>query len=110
VSALKFTRRPFELSASFRGSAHEQLIEDLQFKFGNNNLRGWLRHIDQDVPAIKIALTSSHFNLDELRVRNPAEDEARATMAGNERLFPLIRCRLRCSIPSTPSSAFRSMI
>lgn len=87
VGTWRFTDQPFKLSASLKGSAREQLIEELQFKFGNNNLSGRLRYLNQDVPFAEIALTSSRFNLDELRGHDPPEDESPATMTRHERLF-----------------------
>ncbi|MGC1954922.1 MAG: hypothetical protein WA970_20565 [Gammaproteobacteria bacterium] len=85
--AIRFADRPFELSASLQGSGREQLIEELRFESGNSNLRGRLRHQRNDVPFLEIALTSSHFNLDQLLARDRPENKPQATVTGRDRLF-----------------------
>ena len=87
LRALQLSDRPFKLVASLQGDASEQLIEDLSFESGDNNLSGRFRYIDQARPLLEVAVTSSRLNLDELRVPDPPDDEPEAEVGHAERFF-----------------------
>ena len=84
----KLTDRPFKITASVQSSAGEQLVDDLRFESGKNNLNGRFRYTrGSNVPSVEIALKSSHLNLDEIRVPQLAEDESVAAATSQDRVF-----------------------
>jgi len=87
VGELKLTDRPFQVSASMAGDAREQVIEELHFVSGENNVHGRLRLRYTKVPAVEITLESSRLNLDEIRVPDAPADTAETAAPGNGRLF-----------------------
>jgi len=87
IGEVRFTDQPFEVSASMRGSAREQLIDDLRFASAENNLRGRLRFLNEKVPAVEITLASSMLNLDEIRIPEPPTDEGAMVVPDDGHLF-----------------------
>ncbi len=83
----RLTDRPFTIAASVKGGADAQLLEELRFDSGENNVIGRLRYVDREVPFIDIAVESTRLDLDEIRLPVYVDSESSATAAGGDRVF-----------------------
>ncbi len=88
MGSWKLTDRPFKITSTIHSNAGEQLVEDLRFESGGNNLGGRFRYsLGGRVPTVEVALKSTYLNLDEIRLPVPDDDEPTEAAINHDRLF-----------------------